>query len=109
MVNVIEKIGFHLVNAAQAGVQVGLKIDGKDNFDYGEYVHAIYQFALKLGGTLTVLMIIYAGFVYMTSQGDNTKINTAKDVFMGTLLGYVLLLTLGMILDFLGMPTFNIS
>ncbi len=109
----VDKLGIQLVQTAHAGVQVGLCIPVKGvktcNFDYGSYVHAIYGFALQLGGTLTVLMIIYAGYIYMTSQGDNTKINTAKDIFMGTLLGFVLLLTLGLILDFLGLPTFNIS
>lgn len=112
MVNLIDKLGVQLIATAyaeDATVKVGLCIGGKCDFSYGGYVHAIYGFALTLGGTLTALMIIYAGYVYMTSQGDNTKINTAKDIFMGTLLGFVLLLTLGMVLDFLGLPTFKIS
>jgi len=123
MVNIIDKFGFHITNTAHAaGVDVGLciPVDIKDaagkvtgtscvsNFNYAEYIHAIYGYSLKIGGVLTVLMIIYAGYAYMTSQGDNSKINTAKDIFMGTLLGFTLLLTLGLILDFLGLPTFSI-
>jgi hypothetical protein len=71
--------------------------------DFEGYVQSIYSFSIKLGGSLVVMMIVYAGYMYITSQGDTSKINTAKDVLVGTLLGFVLLLSAGLILRYLGL------
>jgi len=71
--------------------------------DFSSYIQGIYGFSIRLGGTLTVLMIIYAGYIYLTSQGDTSKINNAKDILTGTLLGFIMLLAAGLILNFLGM------
>jgi hypothetical protein len=74
---------------------------------YGGYIYAIYQFSILLGGTLTVMMLMYAGFIYLTSQGDTSKLNQAKEILFGSILGFVLLLFLGLILKFLGLPSFG--
>ncbi|MCX6808317.1 MAG: hypothetical protein NTW50_01450 [Candidatus Berkelbacteria bacterium] len=74
-------------------------------YDFSSYVQAIYKFSIELGGSLTVLMLVYAGYIYLTSQGDTSKINSAKEILTGTLLGFVLLMSAGLILRFIGLPT----
>lgn len=66
--------------------------------DYGKYIEAIYDFALRLGAVLTILMLIYAGYRYMTSQGNPSAINDAKDIIIGSLSGFALLLLVYLIL-----------
>ena len=41
-------------------------------------------------GAFTVLMLIYAGFLYMTAQGDTDKINTAQNAFRYAIYGLVI-------------------
>ena len=114
--NLISRIDSILVNRVLAAdppkVSVGLNPDTVGNptgmYNYEDYIHAIYMWAIQIGSVLTVLMIIYSGYIYMTSQGDSSKINTAKDIFMGTLLGFIILLAVGIILDYIGLPTFKI-
>lgn len=66
-----------------------------------EYVEAIYDFSLKAGGVLVTLMVVYAGYMYMTSAGDTTKLSAAKDITFGAIIGYIVLLMVGPILKFL--------
>lgn len=68
------------------------------------YISEIYKYSLRLGATLAVLMIIYAGYLYVFSQGDTSKLTQAKEILVGTLLGFLLLLIIGLILDFIGLP-----
>ena len=105
--------------SAQA-VAVGVCPDGSDNcanVDFQwlcpkgapdtcqSYIVWIYKYAIKLGATLAVLMILYAGYIYLFSQGDSSKLTQAKDILLGAILGFVLLLAVGLILDFLGLPS----
>jgi hypothetical protein len=96
--------GGDLKNAVK--VETGVQIPGSNQtaFNYCTYVNAIYKFAIKLGIMLVILMIVYAGYLYLFSQGDSTKINNAKDIIIGAILGYLLLLVIGVILNFIGLP-----
>lgn len=66
---------------------------------YQDYVKAVFSFSLKLGVALTVLMVIFAGYKYMTSQGNPTAINEAKDIIIGSLSGFIMLLLIYLILN----------
>lgn len=86
-------------------VDVGVSIGGKTSFaDFAAYILAVFSFALKLGAILTTLMVIYAGYKYMTSQGNPTAINEAKDIIVGSLTGFALLLLAYFLLNILGLP-----
>lgn len=89
--------------------EIGVSIPQENNKEftggsYGEYIGATYSFALKAGIGLTVLMIIYAGYRYMTSQGNPSAINEAKDIIIGSLSGFSLLLLVHMIISILDLP-----
>lgn len=40
-------------------------------------------------GAVAVIMIIYAGFVYVTSGGDSSKIGTAKNTLIYAIVGII--------------------
>lgn len=86
-------------------VETGVAIDGKTSFTggYNEYISAVFSYSMKVGIVLTTLMIIYAGFKYMTSQGNPTALNEAKDIIVGSLSGFALLLLVYFVLNVLNL------
>ena len=55
-------------------------------------VRAILDFVVKIGAALVVFFIIYAGFQFVTAQGDEGKVTSAKKTFMWTVIGGLVLL-----------------
>lgn len=47
---------------------------------------------LPIGGVIAVLMIIWAGLLYVTARGDTTKIARAHDALLWTVIGAAILL-----------------
>ncbi len=64
----------------------------------GQLVTEIYKWVLVLGVPLGTLMFIYAGYLYLTSQGNPDNIKTAKDIIISTLVGFALIVLSGVIL-----------
>ena len=52
----------------------------------------IVQVALGFLGVLAVLLIIYAGFVWMTANGNEAKITTAKAILQRAVIGLLIIL-----------------
>lgn len=91
-----------LIDKAHA-VKLGVCIPGAGcDLSWGGYVEAFYSFSIKAGGVLVVLMMVYAGYIYLSSQGDSAKLTAAKDIIFGALTGYILLLLSGMLLNYIG-------
>lgn len=65
---------------------------GDKNSNIFEFIETVIDAAIKLGAVLAVLAIIYAGFLFVTAQGDETKIETAKKVLLYTAIGIAILL-----------------
>jgi hypothetical protein len=64
-----------------------------------DYVNSGYQFLAVIGGLMAILMLIYAGYRYMTSYGDPEKISDAKDIVEKALIGLALLILAAVILN----------
>lgn len=64
-----------------------------------DYINDAYTWASIFGGILAVMMIIYAGFRYMTSYGDPEAISDAKDIVEKSLMGLALLILAAVILN----------
>jgi len=97
---------------ASATVNVGVCIPNEsggctEQFTYQTYVKAFYGYAIRLGSALAAVMIAYSGYLYLTSQGDTTKLNKAKEIFMGSFLGFIILITISLILNWIGIAGFN--
>lgn len=57
-----------------------------------ENVGKIINIALSLVGTVFTILIVYAGIKWMTAQGDSTKIDTAKNTLISSVIGLVIVL-----------------
>lgn len=67
-------------------------IQSGSSYSYTQYVEDLYGFSMKAAIALCTLMVIYAGYKYMTSRGDSSAINEAKDILVSTLMGAALLM-----------------
>lgn len=77
-------------------------IDAETDFgsypDFTSFANAVMSWGMPVIGSLAVLMFIWAGFLYMTSKGDQANITAAKDIITATIVGLVLLFTAGIIM-----------
>ncbi|MDO8523219.1 MAG: TrbC/VirB2 family protein [bacterium] len=55
--------------------------------DFGTVVQAIAGLMLKIGIPVATIFLLYAGFLFVTARGDETKLKTAKEVFWYTVIG----------------------
>ncbi len=53
------------------------------------YVDTIITVAINLAGIVALLMIFYATIIYVTSYGDDSKIETAKKTLLWSIIGLV--------------------
>ncbi len=53
-----------------------------------------------IGGVIAVIMIIFAGFTYVTSSGDDGKIKTAKNIILFSVVGLVVIVVSRIIVAF---------
>ena len=71
----------------------------------GYFISLIITKALPFAVSLSILMIIYAGILYITSSGEQEKISTAKDIVVTTIIGLALLLLIKFIAgNIIGIP-----
>lgn len=63
----------------------------------------LYKSSIPILLWLIILMIIVAGYVYITSGGNADRVKLAKDILGTTMIGAILLLMMPLILDALGL------
>ncbi len=63
------------------------------------YINKAYPYLAGVGGLLAVIMLIYAGYRYMTSYGDPEALADAKDIVEKALIGLALLILAAVILN----------
>lgn len=92
----------YLLATKAYAVGTGVKIPGSGttNHTYNTYIDAILKYSITIGLALSTMMFVYAGIKYITSQGDSSKINDAKDIVTGTLIGFVMLLLMDSLVRF---------
>jgi hypothetical protein len=57
-----------------------------------EYIKYLFNFGIAIGGILAFLVLVFGGFLWMTSAGDPTAIGKAKTKMFGGIIGLCLLL-----------------
>jgi len=65
------------------------------------FLQSIQKWLLGIVGGLAVLFIVYGGFLYVTSGGNKERIETAKKTLTYAVLGLLLVVTAGIILEIL--------
>jgi len=68
--------------------------EGEERYFYlpyiGEYVSALYNYVLGIVGILAVVVIIFAGGIWLTAGGSPERIKTAQEYIFGAVTGVVL-------------------
>jgi cytochrome bd-type quinol oxidase subunit 2 len=83
---------------AQAGITKGItdftNASGlpKGSSDLVVVVTNVVKSLLALMGLILVILIIYAGFTWMTAQGDEKKVETAKTMIKNAAIGVILII-----------------
>ena len=65
---------------------------GVDEGNLAESIASIIQILLSLLGVIFIILIIYAGFMWMTSAGNEERISKAKKVFIAAIIGVAIVL-----------------
>lgn len=92
---------FKLISPALA--QPSAPTDFGDFTSLTDYISAIITWAVPVLGSIALLMFVYAGYIYITSQGSPDKINSAKEIVISTLVGILLLFGIGLIIREIGL------
>lgn len=74
-------------------------VEGKDYF--GNYLVAFYQFFISAIAIMAVVVIMFAGFRWMTAQGNQERVSKARETLTGAVVGVVLALMSWVILNFI--------
>lgn len=61
--------------------------------DIGTIVGTIINGALTMIGTIFLILMIYAGFMWMTARGKEEQITKAKQIIVGTIIGLVIVVS----------------
>lgn len=76
------------VNLGDVGTQAGLTSNAESNLP--ALVGGIINVVLGLLGIVFVILIIYSGIMYMISQGDKTKVETANRNIRNAVIGLII-------------------
>ena len=80
---------------AQAGDPLGVdygQYSGLSNQDVRITVVRIIRFVLGFLGLIFIVLTLYAGFLWMTSAGNEDKVGKAKQILWGSVIGVAIIL-----------------
>ncbi len=60
--------------------------------DFNELIDSIINIIFNLSLLLAPLMIVVAGFLFVTAAGDPNRVNTAKKIILWTAVGFLIVL-----------------
>lgn len=83
-------IAIHTVSAATWGLEL-LQGTGLPNETPGAFIARVVSYVLGFIGILLIVIIIYGGFLYMTSGGNEKQTETAKNVLTYAVVGVVII------------------
>ena len=81
--------------SSTSGVSLNTRIAnplGSNITDLPTFINVIVSFVLLIAIPIIVLAVIYAGFLFVTAQGNSEKLKKAKTTLLYTLIGAALLL-----------------
>lgn len=95
----------HLVLAdglgdAQAGLGQAASGNFNTNRNIRDYIAILIKGALSLLGAIFIVLIVLAGFKWMTSAGNSSKIDEAKSTIVNSVIGLAVVLAAYAIVNF---------
>lgn len=86
-------------SAAQSSICQSQTVDDPITGSGGVLV-TITNFISWIGGALAVILVITAGFLYVTSGGDSNKVKKAKDIILYVIVGLLIIVISRIIVAF---------
>ena len=68
-------------------------VDLQKNKDPRELAAQVINIALGFLGLVVVLLLLYAGFMWMTAAGDAAKVDKAKSLITASIIGIIIILS----------------
>lgn len=56
------------------------------------FIYMLLGIVFRIGAVISVLALMYVGFMFVTARGDPTKLETARNAFLYTVIGIAVLL-----------------
>ncbi|MBP9761370.1 MAG: hypothetical protein KBD15_03985 [Candidatus Magasanikbacteria bacterium] len=76
----------------QLGLSYG-EATGLGKADVRTTVGSIINIALGLLGTIALVLVVYAGFLWMTAAGNDDQVGTAKKILGSSIIGLIVILS----------------
>ncbi len=94
-------LGANFVLAADFGINPVNDVINLAQADPRVIIGRIIQIALSFLGIIALVLIMYAGFLWMTSSGDEEKITRSKQILKNAIIGLIIILSSWAITTFL--------
>lgn len=89
--------------ADSEGYHISLPFNGTTHYcNFTDYFVGLMTWAIGIAQILAVIMILWGAFKYSTSGGDQSKIKEGKDIIIGALVGFALLLLIKVLIPIIG-------
>lgn len=82
----------NLGSVALAQVTIAIPNPLGDVQDIGGLLHRIAVFLLQIASPILVIMVLWAGFQFLTSAGEPEKLTTARKTLLWAVLGFAIVL-----------------
>lgn len=102
-IQVVSVTGTTPTAPVQGGYNISLPFSGTTHYDnFSDYFVALMKWAVSIAGILAILVILWGAFKYTTSGGDQAKAKEGKDIIVGALVGFALLLLIRILIPIIG-------
>src|SRR3990167_9527820 len=82
-----------IIVLAQGGSNITTKIDNPLSADsLFCFLKDVLDVFLTVGIIIAVLFMVYAGFLFVTAQGNTAQLTTAKKAFLGAVIGTAIIM-----------------
>lgn len=92
-------VGFTYYSKTQS-----LSADEFSSQGLSQYMDKFYPWAISVCSGLAIIMLIYSGYLYVTSAGNVEQVNKAKEFIVGALSGLALLVLASLVFKTLASP-----
>lgn len=84
----------------KAATNAELKTDGDTSLP--QLIGSIVGVALSFLGVVFLILIIYAGLLWMTARGNEAEVTKAKDIIIAAIIGLIIVLAAYIIVNYIG-------
>lgn len=84
-------VGLVMVNTASADLSAPNNVNGTAGGNEYQLIQRVTNWVLGITGAVAVLFIIYGGFRYITASGNQTQMETAKNILIKAIIGLVII------------------